>query len=228
MKRVRPKAESSNHAKNALEALGVPTSAARTVRYFATHPTARPYARELQKKLGLAAASVQRDLDRLTDIGALTRSPDGRLVRYAPQLESPFWRGIRLLIADPGEPDVLLRDALCDVEGLKAAFVYGSTAGGSARPDSDVDVFIVEDVAADRKSLHRQLAEATVLLGREVNPTRYTVEKLAERLGNRTQPGARFVRQVLSGPKKWVAGKPDVLAPIAIAAGIPADRVAGE
>ncbi|HEX5436640.1 MAG TPA: nucleotidyltransferase domain-containing protein [Gemmatimonadaceae bacterium] len=217
-----------SHPSTALAALGVPPSAEKAVRYFATHPTARPYARELQRKLGLGGASAQRDLERLTEIGALKRASDGRLVRYVPELNSRFWRGIRFLVADPNEPAALLRDALCDVEGLTAAFVFGSIAKGSAQEDSDVDVFVVEAAATDRRALHRQLAEAAVLLGREVNPTCYTLEKLAERLANRALPGYRFVREVLAGPKQWVAGSPEELTPVGIAAGIPRDRIAAE
>jgi predicted nucleotidyltransferase len=233
---MRTKAKRSNHATrgnierapravSALDALGVSPSAEKTVQYFATHPRARPYARELQRTLGLGGASAQRDLERLTEIGALTRSSDGRLVRYSPQLDSRFWRGVRLLIADPREPASLLRAALCDVDGVTAAFIFGSTAKQSARADSDIDIFVVEDPAVDRKALHRQLAEAALLLGRDVNPTRYTVEKLAERLGNRTLAGARFVRDVLSGPKQWIAGTPEVLRPLSLAAGISIDRI---
>jgi predicted nucleotidyltransferase len=217
----------ATRAATGLDALGVPASAEKIVRYFSTHPTARPYARELQRKLGLGGASAQRDLDRLTEIGALKRAADGRRIRYVPNLNSRFWRGIQFLIADPEQPVPLLRDALCDVDGVKAAFVFGSTAKGAALPDSDVDVFVVEDASTDRKALYRQLAEAAVLLGREVNSTRYTIEKLAERLGNRALPGSRFVREVLAGPKQWLLGTPEVLTPIAVAAGIPFDRVAG-
>jgi predicted nucleotidyltransferase len=215
---------SSNQPATALDALGVPTSAEKIVRYFVTHPTARPYARELQRKLGLGGGSVQRDLDRLTEIGALERVADGRLIRYVPNPASRFWRGIRLLVADPHEPIPLLRDALCDVKGL-AAFVFGSTAKGSARADSDIDLFIVEVPEMDSKALHRQLAEAAVLLNREINPTRYTVDKIAERLANTTLPGSRFVREVLAGPKRWVVGNPEIITPVAVAAGIPFDRV---
>lgn len=224
----RAAARASSNTGSALDALGVPPSAEKTVRYFVTHPTARPYARELQRKLGLGGASAQRDLDRLTAIGALRRSSDGRLVRYAPELDSRFWRGVRFLIADPREPASLLRAALCDADGLKAAFVFGSTAKRSARPGSDVDVLVVEDATVDRKALHRQFAETALLLGREINPTRFTVEKLAERLGNRTLPGSRFVREVLTGPKQWVAGAPETLRAIALAAGIPFDRIVGD
>ncbi|MDB4873934.1 MAG: putative nucleotidyltransferase [Gemmatimonadetes bacterium] len=226
-RRVRQGKKTSNRPVTMLDALGVPTSAEKTVRYFATHPTAHPYARELQRTLGLGGASAQRDLDHLTEIGALKRVVDGRLVRYVAQPSSRFWRGIRLLIADPSNPAELLRDSLCDVEGVTAAFVFGSSAKGTARPDSDIDVFVVEGVAADPKALHRQLGEAAVLLGREVNPTRYTLEKLAERLGNHALPGSRFVREVLTGPKQWVAGTPDALTPVALAAGISVDQVRG-
>lgn len=219
----RAKVEFAPRAVSAFEALGVAPSAEKMVRYFVTHPTARPYARELQRTLGLGGASAQRDLERLTEIGALERSSDGRLVRYTPQRDARFWRGVRLLIADPREPASLLRAALCDVNGVTAAFIFGSTAKQSARLDSDVDIFVVEDPTVDRKALHRQLAEVALLLGREVNPTRYTVEKLAERLGNRTLAGAQFVRDVLSGPKQWIAGTPDALRPVALAAGIAID-----
>jgi predicted nucleotidyltransferase len=222
---VRGKVERAPRAVSAFDALGVSPSAEKTIRYFVTHPTARPYARELQRTLDLGGASAQRDLDRLSEIGALKRTSDVRLVRYAPQLDSRFWRGVRLLIADPHEPASLLRAALCDVDGVIAAFIVGSTAKQAARPESDVDIFVVEDAAVDRKALHRQLAEAALLPGREVNPTRYTVEKLAERLGNRTLAGARFVRDVLAGPKQWIAGTPEALRPLGLAAGIAIDRI---
>jgi predicted nucleotidyltransferase len=204
-RRVGQGGKTTDHPATMLDALGVPPSAEKAVRYFVTHPTARPYARKLQ----------------------LRRVGDGRLVRYVAQPNSRFWRGIRLLIADPNRPADLLRDSLCDVEGVKAAFVFGSSAKGTARSDSDIDVFVVQEVGADPKPLHRQLAEAAVLLSREINPTRYTIEKLAGRLGDSALPGSRFIREVLSGPKQWVAGTPEALAPVALAAGISIDRVKG-
>jgi predicted nucleotidyltransferase len=110
------------------------------------------------------------------------------------------------------------------VKGL-AAFVFGSTAKGSARADSDIDLFIVEVPEMDSKALHRQLAEAAVLLNREINSTRYTVDKIAERLANTALTGSRFIREVFAGPKQWVVGSPEVIAPVAVAAGIPLDRI---
>src|SRR5688572_7025353 len=82
-----------------LATLGVPTATGRIAGYFARNPTARPTVRELQRTLGIASASAQRDLDRLAAAGALRAIQDGRLKRYAPKMDSPLWAAVRLLLA---------------------------------------------------------------------------------------------------------------------------------
>lgn len=81
-----------------LDCLGVPDATAKLATYFALNGTARPTVRELQRTLGLASASVQRDLDRLVRAGALVAKSDGRLVRYVAQTKSAVWAAIRLLV----------------------------------------------------------------------------------------------------------------------------------
>jgi DNA-binding transcriptional ArsR family regulator len=72
--------------------------------FFARNPTARPTVRELQRTLGVASASAQRDLDRLARAGAVRAIVDGRLRRYAPIMDSPLWGAIRILVADDKPP----------------------------------------------------------------------------------------------------------------------------
>jgi predicted nucleotidyltransferase len=203
-----------------LRLLGMAASTAAILRYFALRPEAQPHARHLQRVLGIGGASLQRDLERLVKIGALERSPDGRLVRYRVVPSSPAWRGLQLLIGNVSDPTALIADALRDVSGVQAAFVFGSMASGTQRDDSDVDVFIVEHPDVDKRSLLRQLSEVTLLAGREVNTVRYTTHALAERLGDSRSAGSRFVREVLQGPKRWVAGAPAAILPLASAAGV--------
>ncbi len=84
-----------------LDCLGVPAATAKLATFFALNGTARPTVRELQRTLGLASASVQRDLDRLVRAGALIAKPDGRLIRYVARAESPVWMALRLLVGEP-------------------------------------------------------------------------------------------------------------------------------
>ena len=133
---------------------------------------------------------------------------------------SALWQAVRLRVAEYDDPAALLRDALCDVRGIETAFVVGSTANGTARPDSDIDLFVVETPDVDRRALHRQLFEVGLLLNREVNAVRYTTQALAERLGQSDHAGARFIVDTLEGPKRLVAGTVAAILPLVTAAGL--------
>ncbi|MBX6332638.1 MAG: nucleotidyltransferase domain-containing protein [Gemmatimonadaceae bacterium] len=212
--------EAPRPAADTMEQLGIAPAAARLIRYFALRPDARPHMRQVQRVLGLGGASLQRELERLVGLGLVERSVDGRHVRYHTNETSPLWAPLRLLITAAADPIALLRDALLDVPGVEAAFVFGSFAHGQPRATSDVDLFILEGRTFDRQTFFRRLTEVGLLSGREVNAQRYTEQRLAERLSNPEHPGAAFVREVLAGPKRWVAGSADVLTPLATAAGI--------
>jgi predicted nucleotidyltransferase len=204
-----------------LELLGFRGSRVDLLRYITVHPRERVHLRRLEQLFGPKSASFQRDLRALVELGALRRI-DGaaRRVEYELVTSWQVWPVIRSLIAELSSPVALVREALRGVSGVDAAFVYGSHANGRARPDSDVDVFVLGD-ALDRRALHRSLAEVAMLTGRQVNPGLYTRMKLAERLGRPASPSRRFLRDVLAGPKTWVAGDEAALLPLAIAAAIP-------
>jgi hypothetical protein len=87
-----------------MEMLGVPPGTARVAWFFARNPTARPTVRELQRTLGVASASAQRDLGRLARGGALRVVVDGRMRRYAARIDHPFWEAVRHLIDPPAAP----------------------------------------------------------------------------------------------------------------------------
>jgi hypothetical protein len=67
----------------------------------------------------------------------------------------------------------------------------------------------------------RRLAEAGLLLRRQVNPVRHSLGAVAERLGDTSHRGAGFLRSILEGPKRWVAGDARDLRLLATATGLP-------
>lgn len=182
---------------------------ARLVRYFAVNPEARPHVRALERATGLRPRSLQNELERLTSLGVLVREEDGARVRYRVDERHPVWPHLRQLVRHLSRPADVLPFALAEVPGIEAAFVFGSHASGRPRDDSDVDLFVVGDV--DEDELLRRTLEAGVLFDREVNVVTVGRAELAERLA----VGPRFFRNVMEGPREWVAGSRDVLRSLA-------------
>lgn len=185
--------------------LGSP-ALARLVAHFVLHPSPGMHFRALQRHTELPNRSLQIQLSRLQALGVVTRRQEGRRVAFQAKPEAPLWSALRLtvrLVADPAE---LLRDALAGAPGIEAAFVYGSTAGGDSRPDSDVDLLVIGSLQ-DSGSLAARTMEVSAVLQREVNVARYSAADLKAGL----QAGSLFLTQVLSAPKRWVVGDPKSL-----------------
>ena len=90
---------------------------------------------------------------------------------------------------------------------LVAFLLYGSTARGDVRPDSDVDLFVV-GALPDASALAARTMEVSALLEREVNVSRYSRAALKAR----RHTGSPFLERVLGGSKRWVVGDPRRLA----------------
>ena len=179
---------------------------ARLVLYFALHPDDAVHVRELGRRTGLAAASIQNELRRLLRLGLIEREVAGRRLLYRLHPQSPAWPAFRALIRQLAQPAEVLREAFSGIGGVDAAFVFGSHARGDTRPDSDVDLFLVSDEQA-RRALGDPLTEAEFLLDRDLDVIAYTPDRAAKRARS---PGG-FLQQVLQGPKQWVAGDPRVI-----------------
>jgi predicted nucleotidyltransferase len=174
---------------------------ARLVLYFALHGDQPQHVRALQRHAGLSMSSLHRELARLEKRGLVDRTEEDGKVRYRIAETHPGWKALRQLIRDFADPTEVVEEALSGIDGIEAAFVFGSFARGDAREDSDVDVFVVGDPAVHVRLGH-EVGEASVLLGRPVEVRAYTREKLERQL----RSGNAVVRRILSGPKRWVVG----------------------
>lgn len=180
---------------------------ARVVRYFAVNPEARPHVRALQRATGVGPRSVQREIERLSRLELLVREDDGPLVRWRVDENNPAWDHFRQLVRRLSGPADVLPYALTGLPRIDAAFIFGSHARDRARPDSDVDLFVLHR-GVPEDDLLRQTLEAGVLMDREVNVVTATPEDVRQRLNEQN----RFFVDVIAGPKQWVAGSSQVLA----------------
>jgi predicted nucleotidyltransferase len=179
---------------------------ARLVLHFALHGHEPHHVRGLQRRSGLSMSSLNRELRRLESRGLVQRVDDGGRALYRAVEEHPAWKTLRQLVRDFADPAEVVEEAISGIEGIDAAFVFGSFARGDAGEHSDVDVLVVGDLAADA-ALGRDAAEASVLLGRPVEIRSYTRERLLRQLGS----GNAVLHRILAGPKRWIVGDEDSL-----------------
>jgi predicted nucleotidyltransferase len=178
----------------------------RLLTHFLVRPDQRLHLRALQERTGMGMGALQRELRRFEALGLVRRVEERGRVYFDPVPGHPSWTAFRTLLREHGDPVEVVREVLRDVPGIKAAFVFGSTARGGARTGSDVDVLIVEE-GMPAAAIGRAMIEAESLLGRSLDVKRLTPAVLAEKL----RRGSAFLRDVASGPKAWLIGSEDVL-----------------
>jgi DNA-binding transcriptional ArsR family regulator len=190
---------------NALDAL-LPKTRQGILAATLVQPEKAWYVSELARRMGVPSSSLQRELQELTNAGILTSHRQGRMVYYQANPDSPLFPELRgLLLKTAGLVDVL-RDALKPVaRKIALAFVYGSIASKQERSESDVDLMVIGSVAPADLAL--PLRPAREQLGREINPTVYSVTEFKRKRDAKDD----FLWQVLTGPRLMLLGSEDDL-----------------
>lgn len=157
--------------------------------------------RELARLTGSHAGTLGRELTKLAQAGLLLRSAQGNQARYSANVQHPLFPELAAIFRKTHGMVPALRAALEPLaEQITLAFVYGSTASGTAHEHSDVDVLLVG--TADFVSVVQALYPLHEQLGREVNPVLWAPQELAAK----ALAGDIFVREVLRKPKLWIWG----------------------
>ena len=167
--------------------------------------TERPLtSRELGERTGGSAASLHRELRRLTDAGLLEEETLGRTKRYRAARDAPAFEPLRELVRRTLGVDAELARRLRAMEGIDFAAIHGSWARGEVGPTSDIDLLVVGD--ADPDAVASAVAGVERLAGREVNATVYARDEFVAR-----RHSSGFLRTVLSRPLVALAGSLDDL-----------------
>jgi len=134
------------------------------------HADRRFYQRQIIRMIGLGSGAVQRELERLTRAGILTRTVEGRQTYYQTNRESPVFEELHGLIRKTFGIAQVLQTGLSSISGrIRIAFIYGSLAAGSESAASDIDLMVVgDDLSID--GVVSALGDAQVELQRELNP----------------------------------------------------------
>jgi DNA-binding transcriptional ArsR family regulator len=162
------------------------------------------HVREIERRSGLADATVRQELKRLTRLGVVEMRRDGNRTYYHANRQNPLYPDIRnMVIKTSGLADVL-REALTH-PGVRLAFVFGSMASHNGKVSSDVDLMVIGTISF--RQLGKLMSGVAMKLGREINPHVLTPEELMKRKRTREH----FITTVLSEPRLFVIGNEDEL-----------------
>jgi predicted nucleotidyltransferase len=178
---------------------------ARLVTVFVTRPTGEFYARQLAREIGMSLTPIQRELERLDRLGIVRAEKRGREKYYRVDETHPLFADLKGLVYKTTALGDILRASLGQMEGVDAAFIYGSVAKGGERPTSDLDLFILGK--PDQDQLARALRAAEDRLGREINLVTMTAEEWRAR--SKVREG--FIQRLATSPKIFLIGDEQAL-----------------
>lgn len=161
--------------------------------------------REIERRSGFAIGTVRQEAAKLVRLGLLRRRKDGNRVYFAAETENPLFRDIsNLVLKTVGLGDVIRR-AFEGVD-IDFAFVFGSVALGTQKPDSDIDLFVIGEIRL--RALSKLLKMPCETLGREINAHTMTAEEFMKR----KRQNEHFVSSVNASPKLMIIGEENDLA----------------
>lgn len=184
-----------------LEKLFTSKTRVKLLTLFLLNPGTELYVREIARRTNENTNSVRRELKNLEEIGLLTSARKGNLKYYTVNKSMPIYAELMNIILKTESVGRILTENLMKIGDIKAAFVYGSFAGGNAGGKSDIDLLIIGHVHEDE--LIRCIEKLETQLSREINYVLFTPDELNERIQNKDP----FVRNVLKEKKVMLIGE---------------------
>jgi DNA-binding transcriptional ArsR family regulator len=156
---------------------------------------------DLAERAGLAYPTAHREVERLLDAGVLVVRNVGRTRLVRENRESPLVAPIRDILTVATGPVVLLAEELARIDGIEAAFLYGSFAArmrGVAGPaPADIDLMVIG--TPDPAEIYDSCDRVGDAVRRPVNPTILTREEASADSG--------FLTQVRASPTVPIIGE---------------------
>lgn len=172
---------------------------------FLLHPDRREHIRALASEIEAQYSAVWKELNNLEEAGLLVSEEVGGRKVYALSPDSPILPELRNILLKTLGAGELARDSVTDIEGLEAAFIFGSFAEGEVDAESDLDLMLIGD--PDVAQVAQVIDDLEGRLAREVNYALFTLEEWNSRLEEEDP----FATDVRAGAKVMLVGSEDDL-----------------
>jgi predicted nucleotidyltransferase len=178
------------------------SSQSQVLGWIFSHPEREFHFSELLRLTQLSSASLQRELNRLSESGIVNSKRLGNLRIFIANQKSPVYQELHSLVKKTLGIDYEISIALVPLhQNLEHALIYGSVAKNTDTASSDIDLMLVGKNLRLGKILDL-LTPVESKIGRKINTTCYTPKEFEGRRAERTS----FVNKVLALPTIVVYG----------------------
>jgi DNA-binding transcriptional ArsR family regulator len=167
------------------------------------HPGTEYSITELSAKLGVPLTTVQREVNRFSEVGLITERRAGRTREVSANPKSRYTRPLTELLTLAFGPHVVIGEEFADIPATGVA-IYGSWAaryaGVPGPAPADVDVLVVGEPS--RPDIYDAADRAEQRIGFRVNVTLASPSRWAA-------ASDALIQQIQSAPLVWIIGPPD-------------------
>lgn len=162
------------------------------------------YIRGLEKKLGISAGNIRRELIKLEKDNIITKRQLGNLKLYKANVNNPLYPQLKKIVLSSIGVQKLLFPFFSE-EVYLSVFIYGSYAKDEIDFSSDIDLFVVieRDLNVSQyKKLNEKIGEMEEKIGREISMDLRTMPEYKKL----TKGKNSYITDVLKGKKIFIKG----------------------
>jgi predicted nucleotidyltransferase len=172
---------------------------------FFSRPEEALYLGGIIKLTGEDRGNISRELRNLEGIGLLISRKDGNLRYYSLNKGFLIYGELRSIIQKTRGVVGILKETLSREKKIDYAFIFGSIASGTETAESDIDLMVIGDVSLESLLLLMRSPEKS--LGREINPSLYSVRDYKKRMKKKDP----FIVRIMNEPRIMLIGDDDGL-----------------
>ena len=161
--------------------------------------TPRFHLRQLARDGGLSAPGLLKELNHFHQLKLVCKEESKGCTDYYANKDSSLFPVLCELVDKTEGLLGKIRRMLAPLN-TECVFIYGSEAAGNARPDSDIDIFVIGSCTL--MEISKALLPAADLTDREINPVHFTPELFKDKC----RTNNHFVQAVLKSPVIFLKG----------------------
>lgn len=143
--------------------------------YLMLHEEAELYVNEMARRLEVDPGNLIRKLKELEREGLLKSRVRGKERYYSLNLSYPLFKEYKRIILKTVGLEYLLREAVGKIQGIQAAYLFGSYARNRMDASSDIDLLLVGTY--DTVDAQRKIAPLKKTIDREINVVNMNTEE---------------------------------------------------